>query len=219
MAKTILEELKRFNSIRNYNYVLNEQEDPALEPDPALDPNAPVTPEAPVDPSLPQDATGELPMDVPPVDATEPTGMEGDIPMDDSTEEIDITDLVNMTKSLKKDVENSTVTTGENISKMDGVFSKLNDLEAKLGDMNAIIAKIDQLGSKVEEMRPKTPEERLEMRSLDSYPFSQTPQQFFDMKQNEMRRSGKNTYVLTKNDIDNYSKNQITQSFNPQYNQ
>jgi hypothetical protein len=70
------------------------------------------------------------------------------------------------------------------------------------------------LGSKIEDMREKKPEERLEMRSLDSYPFNQKPNDFFNTKKMEMQASGKNEYVLTKNDIENYSDNDIKQSFN-----
>lgn len=220
MTNKLLNEIKRFNSINNYkNYLLTEQEQPEV--DPTLDAEQPVDggmeePTTEVDPTLdpamdtPQDpmAGGEDPM----ADETlaEPVDTA-------STEEIDITDLVNMTKSIKNDMERTNMSNTDNISKMDGVFSKLNDLEGKLAEMGNIISKIDQLGAKIETMKPVTPEERLEMRSLDSYPFSQTPQQFFDVKQNEMRASGKNEYILTKQDVDNYSKNQIAQSFNPNY--
>jgi hypothetical protein len=98
---------------------------------------------------------------------------------------------------------------------MDAVFSKLDDLEAKLSNMDAVIAKIDQLGAKIDDVKPQTPQEKLEMRSLDSYPFNEKPQEFFAHKQQEMRASGKNEYVLTKSDIENYSKEDLNQSFNP----
>jgi hypothetical protein len=54
------------------------------------------------------------------------------------------------------------------------------------------------------------------MRSLDSYPFNQNPQEFFKQKQGEMRSSGKNEYILTKNDIENYSQETIKDTFNKQ---
>lgn len=216
MKNKILNEINRFKSINKYNnYLLNEQEVPTETPDGALEPEVPVD-----GAELPTDAIAPTDGSVPPTDATAPTDVTA--PTDamaspDSTEEIDITDLVNMTKSLKNDVEKTNMVNSDSISKMDGVFTKLNDLESKLGEMNNIISKIDQLGAKIETMMPVTPEERLEMRSLDSYPFSQTPQQFFDIKKHEMRASGKNEYILTKQDVDNYSKNQIAQSFNPNY--
>jgi hypothetical protein len=204
MTDKILNEIHRFKSINKYNnYLLTEQELPTDTPDGALEPEAPIDGDVP-----PTDATAPTDASVPPTD---------EMASQDSTEEIDITDLVNMTKSLKSDVEKTNMVNTDSISKMDSVFTKLNDLESKLGEMNNIISKIDQLGAKIETMKPVTPQERLEMRSLDSYPFSQTPQQFFDVKKNEMRASGKNEYILTKQDVDNYSKNQIAQSFNPNY--
>jgi hypothetical protein len=97
---------------------------------------------------------------------------------------------------------------------MDSVFTKLTDLEQKLSQMDSVIDRIDQLGTKIDSMKEKTPEEKLELRSLDSYPFNQNPQEFFNQKQGEMRASGKNDYVITKQDINDYSKDIIKNSFN-----
>jgi predicted RNase H-like nuclease (RuvC/YqgF family) len=161
--------------------------------DPTLDPAAmpPADPAAPIDPAA---APGET----------------------DTTEEIDITDLVNMTKSLKKDVEDNKNENGDVIGKMDDVFTKLSDLESKLSQMDQVMAKIDELGAKVDASKPKTGVEKLEMRSLDSYPFNEKPQEFFAHKQGEMQASGKNEYVLTKNEVDNYPTDTIKTSFNPE---
>ena len=154
------------------------------------------------------------PADLPPVDAGVPPMDMGTPPAESDTEEIDITDLVNMTKSIKKDVDDSK---SENLGvnqKMDSVFTKLTDLEQKLSQMDSVIDRIDQLGTKIDSMKEKTPEEKLELRSLDSYPFNQNPQEFFNQKQGEMRASGKNDYVITKQDINDYSKDIIKNSFN-----
>jgi hypothetical protein len=78
------------------------------------------------------------------------------------------------------------------------------------------MSKIDQLGVEVAASKPKTEVERLEMRSLDSYPFNEKPQEFFAHKQGEMRASGKNEYILTKDDVENYSPEEIKTSFNPE---
>ena len=99
------------------------------------------------------------------------------------------------------------------VNKMDDLFIKLNDLEAKLGEMNKIVSKIDELGAKIDSVKPKTEVEKLEMRSLDSYPFNQKPQEFFANKMGEMRASGKNEYVLTKDDVTNYPMD-IKDTFN-----
>ena len=169
----------------------------------------------------------DVPLPVPaeePAGAMPPAAPEPEIPTDqapmmdspvENTEEVDVTDLVNMTKNIKNELEMSKTENSDVLRKMDDVFSKLDDLEMKLGNMDSIINKIEQLGSKVEEMKPATPQEKLEMRSLDSYPFNQKPQEFFAHKQDEMRASGKNEYVLTKNDIENYSKEELSKTFNP----
>jgi len=197
IEKKLLEEVSRFRAINKYaNNLLNEQDAPPTD--------------------LPPADAGVPPMDMgtPPVDAGAPPMDMGTPPVESDTEEIDITDLVNMTKSIKKDVDDSK---SENLGvnqKMDSVFTKLTDLEQKLSQMDSVIDRIDQLGTKIDSMKEKTPEEKLELRSLDSYPFNQNPQEFFNQKQGEMRASGKNDYVITKQDINDYSKDIIKNSFN-----
>jgi hypothetical protein len=113
------------------------------------------------------------------------------------------------------DLENNKTDNASVIGKMDDVFTKLGDLEQKLAQMDAVMAKIDELGAKVEASKPKTGVEKLEMRSLDSYPFNEKPQEFFAHKQGEMAASGKNEYVLTKDEVNNYPTDIIKTSFNP----
>lgn len=206
LEKKLLEEVKRFNAINKYgSKMIMEQEAPAGDlPDLGADPAAPTD-----TPDLGADPTAD------PAAAPETAAPETPAPEMDSTEEVDITDLVNMVKSVKKDQEDSTGTHTEIVTKMDDVFTKLNDLESKLSQMDAVMAKIDQLGATVEANKPKSEVERLEMRSLDSYPFNEKPQEFFAHKQGEMRASGKNEYVLTKDEVENYAPDQIKTSFNP----
>lgn len=206
LEQKLLQEVNRFREInRNASkHYITEQ---AIEPEP-------VPADAPADDAAAAVAPGpEAPVPAPDA-APAPAGL-ADSPVEGETEEVDVTDLVNMTKNIKNELEASKSEHDNVISKMDNVFTKLDDLESKLHNMDAILAKIDQLGAKVEEMKPQTPQEKLEMRSLDSYPFSQKPQEFFAHKQDEMRASGKNEYVLTKNEIENYSKEQLANSFNP----
>jgi hypothetical protein len=61
-------------------------------------------------------------------------------------------------------------------------------------------------------MRPKTPQEKLELRSLDSGPFNQKLSDFFTDKQEDFEKTGKE-YVLTTDDVEQYSGNQIKDSF------
>ncbi len=204
LEQKLLEEINRYKSInRNAKslYVINEQE---LPPAPAPT-DAPAEPGAALD--MPPADPGAMPADAPALPDS-PEGAE-------STEEVDVTDLVNMTKNIKNELEASKGEQSGVMQQMDAVFSKLDDLEAKLSNMDAVIAKIDQLGAKIDDVKPQTPQEKLEMRSLASYPFTEKPQEFFAHKQQEMRASGKNEYVLTKSDIENYSKEDLSQSFNP----
>lgn len=205
MKKNINEEIARFNEIYKYKFrTLTEQEIPPPAPDAGAVPpggDVPMPPPPAGDMGAPSADAGAMP----PMTDTPPT---------DDVEEVDITDLVNMTKSIKKELDASKQDNSGVINKMDDVFTKLSDLEQKLAAMDNIMARIDDLGTKVELMKPKSPEEKLEMRSLDSYPFNQNPQQFFAAKQDEMRKTGKNEYMLTKNDVENYSKDTIKDTFN-----
>lgn len=218
LKEKLLEELNRYNAINKYaQKLVLEQDmgadaaaaavppaDPLAAAPPPADPLAggdPLAAPAPADP-----IAGGTP---PPADPTA-----GGAPASE-TEEIDITDLVNMTKSIKNEMDKNKDEGNSVIQKMDSVFGKLSDLEQKLAQMDSVISKIDELGSKIEQVKPKTPQEKLEMRSLDSYPFNQHPQDFFSQKQNEMQASGKNEYVLTKDEVENYGKDQIMKSFNP----
>ena len=74
--------------------------------------------------------------------------------------------------------------------------------------------KVDSLEMKFEKYRQKTPEEKLQLRSLDSYHFNQKLTDFFDVKQDEMEASGKNEYVLTDDEISGYDPGTIKKTFN-----
>jgi hypothetical protein len=204
LENKLQEELNRYNAINKYaKKMIMEQEAPLppLPADPALDAAAPA------------DAAGA---EMPPMDvgaAPAPMDAAAEPAMGD-TEEIDITDLVNMTKSLKKDIEGSQNDNSTVISKMDDVFTKLDDLASKLSEMDTLVQKIEQLGVEVKQMKPETPQEKLEMRSLDSYPFNQKPTDFFSQKQEEMRASGKNEYVLTKDDVNDFTPETLRDTFN-----
>ena len=93
------------------------------------------------------------------------------------------------------------------------LFNQLNDLQSKLGEMDNIMNKLNSLENKIEKYREKTPQEKLELRTYDSYPFSQKLSQFFDDKQEEMEKTGKNDYVLTPDDVTDINVNDIKGSF------
>ncbi len=200
LEKQLQEELNRYNSINNYGKKpINEQEE--LDPTDLPTGDAPEG-DAPVD-DIPVD---DVPVDDAPVDVEEPAG-------DFDTEEIDITDLVNMTQNIKNDLDSSKSDNDAVLGKMGDLFGKLDDLESKLSQMDDVMTKIDGLESKVTQMKEPTPQEKLEMRSLDSYPFNQNPSDFFSQKQSEMKKSGKNEYVISKSDLEDINSGEMRASF------
>jgi len=133
---------------------------------------------------------------------------------DDSggTEEVDVTDIVDTAKEASDKAGKASEGIDKQSGKIDSLLSKLDNLESKLGDMDQVMANIEALEGQIESLRPPTPKERLEMRSLDSGPFNQTPDDFFAEKKPEMEKSGKNEYVLTQEDVENYNDAEIEAS-------
>ena len=208
LEKQLREELDRYNSINNYQkQSINEQEE--------LDPTDLPTGDEPVgDAPIGDEPVGDAPVDDLPVDDAPVDEIPAEEPEGDfDTEEIDITDLVNMTQNIKNDLDSSKSDSDAVMGKMGDLFGKLDDLESKLSQMDDVMAKIDGLESKVTQMKEPTPQEKLEMRSLDSYPFNQSPTDFFSQKQGEMKKSGKNEYVITKSDLDDINPGQMRASF------
>jgi len=213
IERKILEELKRFNQINSY--VLNEQPEPELggdagapPPPPAPDMGAMPPPPAAGDTPPADAAAGDTPTVPEPVDIENDPDVEEvsdeDNESDGDTEEIDITDLVTAQNDIKSKQDEF----------MDSLFSKLDDLEGKLVNMDQIMDKINSLETKFDKYREKTPEEKLMLRSLDSYPYNQKLSDFFDDKKDEMEETGKNEYVLTSDDVEDFSPNEIKGTFN-----
>lgn len=222
LESKILAEIRRFNQINNY--IIKEQGDvppppedpaaagapPAEDPaaagaPPAGDPAAGAPP-AGGDAGAPPAGGEEIPepVDVPNDPDVEEVGGEDKGEGEDEIEEIDITDLVTAQQEIKSKQEEF----------MDSIFSKLDDLTSKLENMDKLLNKIDSLENKFDKYREKTPEEKLELRSLDSYPYNQKLTDFFDDKKMDMEKSGKNEYVLTSDDVESFSPNEIKKTFN-----
>ena len=202
----ILEEIARYNSINQYIV----EQDATLPPPPGeVDPNAAPAPDAgltpPADPNAaapaPAAPAGPQPVDV----ATDPDveKIGDDEKSESKTEEMDITDLVKSQKKVEEKQEEY----------FNNLFQHLDNLETKLGEMDGIMNKLNDLEAKVEKYREKTPQEKLDLRTLDSGPFNQKLSQFFDDKEEDMEKSGKNEYVLTQDEVESYSPNEIKKTF------
>jgi DNA repair exonuclease SbcCD ATPase subunit len=96
------------------------------------------------------------------------------------------------------------------------LFGHLENLESKLSEMDQLMNKVNSLEEKLEKYRPKTPQEKLELRSLDSGPYNQKLTDFFIDKEGDMEKSGKNEYVLTTDDVQNFTPSEIKTSFSPE---
>ena len=212
VSKTILEELNRYNQINKYIV----EQDAALPPPPAdeepgaVEPPPPAADDTTLGGATPPegDAAPETgaPIDIandPDVEEIETGDSEGGKNDEGGTEELDITELVTSQKDMQSKQEEY----------MNSMMSKLNDLESKLAQMDSIFEKINSIEDKVEKYRPKSAEEKLELRSLDSYPYNQKLSDFFAEKEPQMQQQGKEQYVLTPDDVENYDKMSVRKSF------
>lgn len=193
--KKILEEISRYNSINNY--IVKEQEE--LDTDPLADLGGEEIPE----PETEVGASPE-PVDVEADPDVEVVDDSAESVEDTGTEELDITDLVTTQKKVSEKQDEY----------MNMMMSKLDDLESKLSAMDSIFDKINSLETKIEKYREKTPEEKLHLRSLDSYPYNQKLTDFFVDKQKDLEATGKNEYVLTDDEVENFQASEIKKSFN-----
>jgi len=202
LEKKLLEEVKRYNNINHY---IKEQDE--LPPLPGE--GEETTEELPAAPEGGEDTAVEEvpePVDIdtdPEVEVVGDEDTTDDLSSEEGTEELDVTELVTTQKDISDKQDEY----------MEGMFSKLEDLTSKLGEMDTILSKINDLEQKVEKYRQKSPEEKLQLRSLDSYPFNQKLSDFFEDKQDEFEKTGKNEYVLTSDEIENYTDGDIKKSF------
>lgn len=156
--------------------------------------------------------TGDLPDETPEEEDITPDETPEEEPVaDDSNDiEVDVTSLVKGSEEAKAAADKATANT-------EALLQKLTDLESKIASMDAISAKINNLEQEIVKRNP-TPVEKLEMRSLSSYPYSQKLTDYWADKQGAYDVMGtgdeKKEYVLTQNDVDqDYSEPQIKQSF------
>ena len=216
--RKILSEIERYRSINKY--ILEQAAEPAPDDLAALAPDAGAAPPPPpaeagaVPPPPPggetpaPEAGAPTPIDVesdPDVEKIDDEGKSEEETTEEGgdSEELDITELV----TAQKDIQSKQDDYFENL------FGQLGKLESRLGEMDAIMNKLNALENKIEKYREKTPQEKLELRSYDSYPFNQKLSQFFDDKSEEMEKTGKNDYVLTPDDVTDINVNDIKNSF------
>lgn len=196
-----------------YNFYIpkgvDEQAEPTPEP-PADPAGLPATPEpAPdlgggTDPGATPETAGAT-TDPAALGGTEPA------PNESGEVEVDITDLVNSSKDTKYKIE------GTN-ELLNNLLSKFDEFESKMSSFDQIINKIDSLEKDFNKRLP-TPVEKLEMRSMESYPYSVKLTDFWKDETEEIENSeGKEDgYTLTDDDVKkDYSPSDIKTSFDIQ---
>ena len=208
LDKKIISEIERYRTINKY--ILEQAATPpedlgALAPPPPADAGAaPLTSPAPPTDEGPQKIDIENDPDVEKLD-DEGKSDEKTEDSESGTEELEITDLVDSQKNIESKQEEY----------FSNLFNQLETLQSKLGEMDNIMNKLNTLENKIEKYREKTPQEKLELRTYDSYPFNQKLSDFFEDKQEDMEKTGKNDYVLTTDEVTDINPNEIKSSFSP----
>jgi hypothetical protein len=201
VEKKILEELARYNRINKY---ISEQEEVVPPPPGDVPPPPPTEPEGAIAPPPEGGEVGppaevidvEVDKDVEKIDDKKKEEEEG------STEELDITDLVKSQENIEKKQKDY----------FEDLFKQLEELQNKVSEMSTITDKLNQIENKIEKYRPRTPEEKLELRSLDSGPFNQKLTDFFQEKEDDFEKTGKE-YVLTSDEVSDFTDSEVKDTF------
>jgi len=142
---------------------------------------------------------------------------------DEEVEEIDVTAIVKGSDEAKEMAQQAVTVGQQNSSYLQSLTDKLSNLEAQLSKMDDIASKITKL-----EQDFKTPEEKLELRSLDSYPFNMKLSDYWEEKALKDSRykittgennedGNKSEYVLTPEELNSdYSEEIVKKSFMPE---
>jgi len=236
------EELKRFKSLTDYNYYddrnaisenfpIVDMEDKRPDQDPSHSGQQVILgmAEAEGDDNLDADvedisadieANQEAPADDANTDAipdapnaelppAEEAPIEEPAPAEDEVE-LDVTELVKGSEAAKQSADAAN-------SKIEQLMSMVDKLENQLSTMSSISDKIEGLEKEIERRNP-TPKEKLEMRSLDSFPYSVKLSDFWAEKGDRYDTGANddkpNEYVLTQQDVDDdYIETNIENSF------
>lgn len=162
----------------------------------APDPNAP-----PVDPNAapPAAATDAAMASAPDPSATPdsaaPDGLGDGSETGGDEVDVDVTDLVQKSEEATQAATQADVKSSE-------LLNKFSELERRVSSMDALAHKIDTLEKEIVKRNP-TPVEKLEMRSMDSYPYNIKLSDYFKEVDGEATPDTKAPeYVLRKDDVD-----------------
>lgn len=135
---------------------------------------------------------------------------------DDEVEEIDVTDIVTKSDEAKASADLAVQSSQETTTYVKDLMDKFANLEAQLGKMDTIMSKVSKI-----EASNKTPEEKLQMRSLDSFPYSMKLTDYWEDKvadptnNYEITDNDEERFEVTKEDLEDYNEIDVKNSFNP----
>jgi hypothetical protein len=232
--KLLSEDLKRYQQLLEYTFYVPEEEDRVddlllddmlTEQDPAADEEDPFfdvgdedeAPEGETESTEDEFSEEEETTEESPEEGAETDPFGSDVEVEDEfadegmgdseeTVEVDVTDIIDKTEETKTSVDGI----GD---KMEDLLSKLDELESQVSGMDNVINKIDNLEKEIERRNP-SPVERLEMRSMDSFPYSVKLTDYWKDKEGYDASEPEDEYTLTQSDVDNFEDKEIRASFN-----
>ena len=195
--KKILKEIERHHRINRY---ISEQVAPEGDLPPA--PDAAALPTE-TEPQAPENQPAEK-IDV--AADQDVTKIDDEGSSDEGSQELDVTELVKSQENIEKKQDEY----------FNNLFGYIQNLESKLGEMDNLINRLNAIETKIEKYREKTPQEKLQLRSLDSGPFNQKLSDFFDDKKEDFEKQGKHEYILTSDEVEDVNPAEIKTSFRPE---
>lgn len=166
---------------------------------------------------------GDEPMnggDMPSMDDDEP--MLDDPMMDDMGEDEDVIDVDDITDAQEK-MNDKINAVGKNLGqvsdKIEALMQSISNMEQMINNNNAEI----ELFKQEFEKRNPTQTEKLNLRSLDSYPFNVSPKEYWEKKgldpnsnysgYGDNNESTTQEYEITNSDVDDFDERTISDSF------
>lgn len=158
-----------------------------------------------------------------PMMGEEPPMEEEEIEEEEEDEVIDVDDITNAQEKTNIKVNK----VGRNLGKVDDkikdIMTMIQSLQTMIDSNNAKIAEFQQEFEK----RNPTPVEKMNLRSLDSFPFNQSPTEYWKGKATQPYVSGnryeayadneepvaKKEYVITNKDVNDFNSSDIKNSF------
>lgn len=152
--------------------------------------------------------------------------LEGEETADDETEEIDVTDIVKRADDAKGYAEKAVAAAEQGKNMIQDLMSKFDALQTSLSKIDTVANELNVIKSDLQAQKPK---EKLELRSLDSYPFNVKLTDYWDdekLKDNyeitSRKPDGKSSdgdvkvWKLNPEEVKDYSSTDIKKSFVPE---